>query len=298
MSICEAKPTHALSFDVEEHFQVSAFWSDSRRQQWDRLESRVEANTRKIAELLANQGTTATFFILGWVAERHPMLVKILAAEGHEIASHGYGHELITGQTPEQFREDVRKAKGILEGLISQPVMGYRAPSFSITRATQWALPILVQEGYTYDASVFPIVHDRYGIPGANPHCHQLQTEAGPIWEVPPSTYTIMGLRLPVAGGGYFRLIPYPLLRLLLKRIEGAGYPLVMYLHPWELDPTQPRMAGSQFSKFRHYNNLDKTEGRLIRLMNDFRFGPICEMIRPIADRCRLPAESLLVHGS
>ena len=297
MSMPAERPIHCLSFDVEEHFQVSAFWTDARRQQWDGLESRVENNTRKIAELLARQGIRATFFILGWVAERHPMLVKSLAAEGHEIASHGYGHELITEQTPQEFREDIRKAKSILENLISQPVSGYRAPSFSITRATQWALPILVQEGYTYDASVFPIVHDRYGIPGANPHCHQLQTEAGPIWEVPPSTYTMMGLRLPVAGGGYFRLIPYPLLRLLLKRIEGAGHPLVMYLHPWELDPAQPRMAGAQFSKFRHYNNLDKTEGRLIRLMSDFRFGPIYETIRPIANRCRLPADSLLAHG-
>lgn len=298
MSLPGERPIHCLSFDVEEHFQVSAFWSESRRQQWDQLDSRVEANTQKIAELLSNHGVKATFFILGWVAERHPMLVKMLAAEGHEIASHGYGHELITEQTPEQFQEDVRKAKGILEELISRPVLGYRAPSFSITRATYWALGILVQEGYTYDASVFPILHDRYGMPGANPHYHQLETEAGQIWEVPPSTFTMMGLRLPVAGGGYFRLFPYSLLRVVLKKIEREGCPLVMYLHPWELDPAQPRMEGSRLSKFRHYNNLDKTESRLISLIRDFRFGPICETIGPIANQCRSHSKLLVAHGS
>lgn len=303
MSVAGGKPMHCLSFDVEEHFQVSAFWSKARRQQWDQYESRVESNTRKVADLLAAHGTKATFFILGWVAERHPVLVKALAEDGHEIASHGYSHELVTEQTPEEFRKDVRKAKGILENLLGQPVHGYRAPSFSITRNTQWALPILVQEGYTYDASVFPIFHDRYGMPGANPNCHQLLTEAGPIWEVPPSTIKILGVRFPIAGGGYFRLIPYSFLRPLLRTIERSGHSLVMYLHPWELDPDQPRMQGSMLSQFRHYNNLDKTESRLVSLLKDFQFAPIREAIEPVGQLFRtqggnVGSSAALIHVS
>jgi len=270
---------HGLSFDVEEHFQVSAFWSENRRQQWDSLESRVENNTRRIADILAAHDMKATFFVLGWVAERHPELIRSLSREGHEIASHGYSHELVTTQTPESFRADIRKAKQILENAIGKPILGYRAPSFSITNETRWALEILVEEGYVYDSSVFPIVHDRYGMPGAEPHCHRLATKAGFLWEVPPSTIEVFGLRWPVAGGGYFRLIPYIILRRFLKRIERARQPLVMYLHPWELDPAQPRMEGSLLSRFRHYNNLHKTEPRLVSLLSEFRFGPIQRLI-------------------
>ncbi|SLM50232.1 putative Polysaccharide deacetylase [Nitrospira japonica] len=270
---------HGLSFDVEEHFQVSAFWSENRRQQWDSLESRVENNTRRIADILAAHDMKATFFVLGWVAERHPELIRSLSLEGHEIASHGYSHELVTTQTPESFRADIRKAKQILENAIGKPILGYRAPSFSITNETRWALEILVEEGYVYDSSVFPIVHDRYGMPGAEPHCHRLATKAGFLWEVPPSTIEVFGLRWPVAGGGYFRLIPYIILRRFLKRIERARQPLVMYLHPWELDPAQPRMEGSLLSRFRHYNNLHKTEPRLVSLLSEFRFGPIQRLI-------------------
>ena len=283
MSVAAERPIHCLSFDVEEHFQVSAFWSDERRQQWDQCESRVERNTRLLADLLATHGMKATFFVLGWIAERHPDLVKSLAAQGHEVASHGYGHQLIFNQTPNEFRDDVRRAKNILEDLISQPVAGYRAPSFSIVRSTEWALQVLVEEGYAYDASIFPIVHDRYGIPGASLDCQQLETSSGSIWEIPPSTVEIMGVKLPVAGGGYFRLIPYPILRLFLRKIEREGRPLVMYFHPWEFDPFQPRMQGSWVSKFRHYNNLHKTETRLVSLLNDFKFAPIREVIEPVS---------------
>jgi polysaccharide deacetylase family protein (PEP-CTERM system associated) len=285
MSADRMKPVHCLSFDVEEYFQVSAFWTEARRQQWDRLESRVETSTRKIADHLAAHGTRATFFILGWVAERHPGLVKALAMAGHEIASHGYGHELVTAQSPAEFREDVRKAKRILEDLVGQPVFGYRAPSFSITRKTLWALSILVQEGYLYDTSVFPIVHDRYGIPGAKPTSHQLDTDAGPIWEIPPSTFKLFRARLPIAGGGYFRLFPYPLLRRLLRRVEREGHPLVMYLHPWELDPDQPKMQGPLLSRARHYLNLRRTEPRFVSLLKDFQFAPLKEALAPIAQR-------------
>lgn len=270
---------HGLSFDIEEHFQVSAFESPMRRRHWDSFESRVERNTDIILKLLEEKGYKATFFILGWVAERNPRLVRKLVANGHEVASHGYGHELITAQTPAIFREDVRKAKQIIEDAAGVLVHGYRAPSFSITADTQWALPILVEEGYRYDSSVFPVLHDRYGMPGANPVCHQIATAAGALWELPPSTIGILGVRVPVAGGGYFRVFPYALLRILLKRIEMEGRPLVVYLHPWELDPTQPRMQGPLLSRVRHYLNLTKTEQRLRTLLSDFEFGPLREMV-------------------
>jgi len=286
MSVAGGKPMHCLSFDVEEHFQVSAFWSEARRQQWDTCESRVENNTRKLVELLTRHDTKATFFVLGWVAERYPNLVKMLVEQGHEIASHGYGHELITEQTPGVFRDDVRRAKGILEDICGKRVYGYRAPSFSITKDTKWAIPILAEEGYLYDSSIFPVLHDRYGMPDATPTIHLLRGEAGSIWEVPPSTANIFGTRLPVAGGGYFRLFPYPILRQLLKRIERAGHPLVIYLHPWELDPDQPKMQGSSLSMFRHYVNLHKTEDRLRSLLGDFCFTSIREALEPVGQAC------------
>jgi len=266
---------HSLSFDVEEHFQVSAFESPMRRRHWEQFESRVESNTEKLLSLLDQRGVHATFFVLGWVAERYPSLVRRIASAGHEVASHGYAHELITAQTQVAFREDIRKAKGILESILQQQVLGYRAPSFSITKDTMWAIQILIEEGYTYDSSIFPVVHDRYGVPSANPQLHQLSTPAGLLWEVPPSTVKCFGVRLPVAGGGYFRLYPYAVLRALLRKVEGEGCPLVMYMHPWEFDPDQPRMEGSIVSRVRHYLNLDKTEGRMRALLQDFSFAPI-----------------------
>lgn len=273
---------HALTVDVEDYFHVSAFDGVVRVEDWPRYESRVERNTEKILRLLGEAKATATFFVLGWVAERHPTIVKKVQTEGHEIAAHGYGHQVLTAMTPEQFRADVRRAKGTLEDLTGRSVLGYRAPSFTITRRTWWALPILVQEGFLYDSSVFPIRHDRYGVPSANPICHRVETIAGPLWEVPPSTLSIAGIRVPIAGGGYFRLIPYRLLRRLLRRAASEGNPLVLYFHPWELDPGQPRINAPLLSRFRHYVNLHKTEGRFIQLLRDFRFGPIRETIDPI----------------
>lgn len=303
--MADAIRRHCLSFDVEEHFQVSAFESPMRRRHWEQFESRVEVNTEKLLGLLAKRGVHATFFVLGWVAERNPSLVRRIASGGHEIASHGYAHELITGQTPVAFREDIRKAKGILENILSQPVLGYRAPSFSITKETMWATQILVEEGYLYDSSIFPVFHDRYGVPSANPEVHQLLTTSGLLWEVPPSTIKCLGVRVPVAGGGYFRLYPYAVLRTLLRRLEGEGSPLVMYMHPWEFDPDQPRMEGSLVSRMRHYLNLDKTEGRMQSLLKDFSFAPIRQvfpqieqvhgaqlMSRPAAETISLPASA------
>lgn len=278
MSVASLRPMHCLSFDVEEHFQVSAFWSEARRQQWDRYESRVEDNTRKLVELLAQHGTKATFFVLGWVAERHPDLVKLLVGQGHEIASHGYGHELVTTQSPEQFRHDVRKAKDILEHLTGSPVLGYRAPSFSITDQSQWALTILVEEGYSYDSSMYgrfqPSENAR-----ENNGLVQIDTVAGRIWEISPSTLNVCGFQIPVAGGGYFRLFPYATSKTFLQRLEKQGAKLVMYLHPWEIDPEQPRMDGPWISQIRHYLNLQKTQERLSRLLTDFRFGPMKEIV-------------------
>ena len=270
---------HGLSFDIEEHFQVAAFDCVARRRNWGSLESRVERNTQLIMDLLEVRGIHSTMFVLGWVAERHPGLIRRIVESGHELASHGYAHELITGQTPQMFREDIRRAKHILEDIGGRPILGYRAPTFSITRETEWALPILVEEGYQYDSSIMAVVHDTYGIPGAIPTIHKISTNAGPIWEVPPSTWKWAGLTIPVAGGGYFRLFPYPLLKRFLRRVESQGHPLVMYLHPWELDPYQPRMRGSTLSKFRHYLNLHKVPSRLQQLLKDFSFGPIHHLL-------------------
>ncbi len=277
--VSPATVKHYLSFDVEEHFHVSAFASPMRRRHWDCFESRVERNVQKILALLDEHEIRTTFFVLGWVAERHPRMIRDLVKQGHEVASHGYAHELVTAQTPALFREDVRKTKRILEDVTGTSVLGYRAPSFTITTETQWALPILVEEGYAYDSSIFPVFHDRYGVPGATPWCHELSTVSGPLWEIPPSSFGAFGLRVPVAGGGYFRLFPYPVLRIMLKRLEKDGYPLVMYFHPWELDPAQPRMQGTLTSQIRHYLNLEKTESRLKCLLQDFAFCPLREAV-------------------
>jgi len=271
-----------LSFDVEEHFQVAAFWSTARRREWDQLASRVEQNTRKVADLLSEHSTKATFFVLGWVAERHPGMVRELAQQGHEIASHGYGHELVHTQTPKQFREDVRRSRENLEDLIGRQVMGYRAPSFSITSQMEWAISVLIEEGYRYDSSIYNRFRGTRGVTMTGGGFYRLKTEAGTLWEVSPSTLNACGIKLPVAGGGYFRLFPYSASRMFLKSLEKQGAQLVMYLHPWELDPEQPCMEGPVLSKVRHYLNLGKTEQRLRWLLRDFVFAPINEVIQPI----------------
>jgi polysaccharide deacetylase family protein (PEP-CTERM system associated) len=288
----ETKVRHVLSFDVEEHFQVSAFWSSARRRQWDRFESRVEQNTLRLMELLAHFETKATFFILGWVAERHPELVKALVKQGHEIASHGYGHELVTNQTDSEFREDVRRSKRILEDLTGVKVFGYRAPSFSITDQTPWALGILVEEGYLYDSSIYARfqrlekVERERGV-------REIGTTAGNIFEVALPTASFCGIQFPIPAGGYFRLFPYSASRVFLRQLEKAGTPLVMYLHPWEIDPDQPRMEGPLVSRFRHYVNLKRTEQRLQRLLRDFAFAPVVEIVQPIRQMVKARSECM-----
>ncbi len=279
----ETSMRHVLSFDVEEHFQVSAFWSDARRRQWDRLESRVEQNTLRLAELLAHAETKATFFVLGWVAERYPGLVKALAKQGHEIASHGYGHELVTNLTDGEFRDDVRRSKHILEDLTGGMVFGYRAPSFSITDRTPTALAILAEEGYLYDSSLYARFQRSEKVERES-GVHEIATTAGNIFEVALPTANLWGIQLPIAGGGYFRFFPYSVSRMFLKHLEKAGTQLVMYLHPWEIDPYQPRMDGPLVSKFRHYFNLRRTEQRLECLLRDFSFAPVVEIVQPIRE--------------
>jgi len=281
---------NGFSVDVEDYFQVSAFERVVPREQWDAFECRVVANTERLLRLFDETGLRATFFVLGWVAEREPSLVRSIAAQHHEIACHGYWHRLVYQQSPAEFREDVRRAKDVLESLTGQRVLGFRAPSFSIIRSCVWALDILAEEGFVYDASIFPIRHDRYGIPGAPRHAHRVETRSSgtggegatplSLLEIPASTVRLGRMTLPVSGGGYFRLLPYAWTRWGIRRVnEREGQPVVFYLHPWEVDPEQPRLRGSRLSRFRHYRNLKKTEQRLRRLLEDFKFGPIADTI-------------------
>jgi len=271
---------NGMSVDVEDYFHVSAFESTVDRRKWDRLESRVCQNTDRLLALFERVDTRATFFVLGWIADRQPDLVRRIAAAGHEIASHGYGHRLVYDQTPEEFREDIRRARFAIEAAVGLPVTGYRAPSYSITTRSRWALDVLVEEGYLYDASIFPILHDRYGIPDAPRHFHSIRCRTGSIWEVPGSTVRVGGVNLPVGGGGYFRILPYRWTQWGISHLNVVERrPAVFYLHPWEVDPDQPRLPGSALSRFRHYCNLAATEGRLQRLCERFRFGPIHEVL-------------------
>lgn len=267
---------NAMSVDVEDYFQVSAFDQAVSRDQWDRFESRVSANTERVLATLARRSTRATFFVLGWVAERYPALVRQIADRGHEIASHGYDHRLVFDLTPEEFRADLRRAREAIESAAGVQVRGYRAPSFSITARSLWALDILIEEGYAYDASIFPIHHDRYGMPSAPRHIHTITRPAGTLWEVPGSTTRVSGMNVPIAGGGYFRLLPYGWTRLGIARVNRLErQPVVFYIHPWELDPEQPRLPASQLTRLRHYRNLSETVPRLERLLSEFRFDSI-----------------------
>jgi polysaccharide deacetylase family protein (PEP-CTERM system associated) len=271
-----ARIVNAMTVDVEDYFHVSAFEKTVDRSKWDSLETRVRANTDRLLELFQQHDVRATFFVLGWVAERYPDLVRDIAACGHELASHGYAHRLVYDQTPAAFREDVRKAKDLIESATGQPVRGYRAPSFSVTARSVWALDVLLEERYTYDASIFPIRHDRYGIPDAPRWPHVIERDRGRIFEVPGSTVRIGPTNLPIAGGGYFRILPYAWTRWGIDRVNSSErQPVIFYLHPWEVDPDQPRLPAGWLSRFRHYRNLDKAEPRLRALLADFSFGPL-----------------------
>lgn len=275
---------NALTIDVEDYFQVTAFEHHVARDCWDNYPLRVERNTFRILDILDEKNLTATFFVLGWVAERRPSLVREIARRGHEIACHGYGHELIYKIGPDRFRDDVRRARILLEEITGKKVSGFRAPSYSITAKSLWALDILVEEGFSYDSSIFPIVHDIYGIPGGERFPHEIETQAGKIKEFPISTLSL-GIgwwrsRLPIAGGGYLRLFPAQLVERAIKYINTCEkQPTVIYFHPWEIDPHQPRIKAGLKSRFRHYLNLERMEKKISYLLDTCKFSSIREIL-------------------
>ena len=287
---------NVMTVDVEDYFHASAFDRVVPRTSWFERESRVVRNTHRLLELFHDHGITGTFFVLGWVAERFPSLVREIGSCGHELASHGFHHQLIYTLTRDQFREDVRRAKATIEDAGGYQVRGYRAPSFSIVRSSLWALDVLIEEGHHYDASIFPIHHDRYGIPDAPRLPHVIERGAGSIVEIPASTMRLGPLNVPIAGGGYFRVLPYAFTRWGIARLNAAGQPAIFYIHPWEIDPDQPRLALSRTSAFRHYSNLDQTLQRMERLVREFAFNTVAATLdarAPIA----VPAKPRLVHA-
>ena len=256
-------------------------------EQWDALPHRVEANTHRLLDLLSQCGVHATFFVLGWVAERWPRLVVEIARRGHEVACHGFAHRLVYKLGPAGFRADVARGKRVLEDCLGAPISGFRAASWSIVASTPWALDILIEEGFTYDSSIFPIRHDIYGIPGFSRFPVTIRGKAGTITEIPPSTVRLLGRNWPVAGGGYFRLFPYWITHWSIGRINAHdGRPAMVYVHPWEFDSAQPRLPAGATSRFRQYTNLHKTEERLRRILGAYRFAPIREamQMRPPTD--------------
>jgi polysaccharide deacetylase family protein (PEP-CTERM system associated) len=269
----QAPVINAFTIDVEDYFQVSAFAPHIPRSEWDVRECRVERNVERILEMLRRRDVKATFFTLGWVAQRYPQLVRDIVAGGHELASHGWDHQRASDLSPQDFHEDVRRAKALLEDIGGVPVVGYRAPSFSIGRANPWAFAELQRAGYRYSSSVYPIVHDHYGMPEA-PRFAFDATGSGFI-EAPPTTLRLFSRNLPSSGGGYFRLLPYGVSRWMLRHVnEAECQSAIFYFHPWEIDPEQPRVAGvSRKARFRHYLNLQRMESRLERLLADFRWG-------------------------
>lgn len=273
---------NALTVDVEDYFHVEALSSVIAPDDWDRLPGRLEQSMERLLTLFADHGARGTFFVLGWVAERHPRLVRAISDAGHEVASHGWAHRRVDRQEPEEFRADCSKTKRLMEDLTGKPVTGYRAATFSINHRTPWAHEILKEAGYAYSSSINPIRHDLYGMPDAPRHPFRPAGDAGVV-ELPISTLVLAGTRVPCGGGGFFRLYPYAFSRWAIARINRReGKPCIFYLHPWEIDPAQPRQGGLAFkSRFRHYLNLDRTEGRLARLIEQFVWMRMDEVFRP-----------------
>lgn len=268
---------NAMSVDVEDWFQVQAFAGTIRREDWDVLARRVEDNTIRVLDAFAAAGTRATFFTLGWVAERHPALIRRIVAAGHELASHGHGHEPVDRIGEQAFRADIRRARAVLEDAGGTAVRGYRAPTFSIGPQTPWAHRVLAEEGHLYSSSVFPVRHDLYGAPDAPRSPHRPQADG--VVELPMTTVRLRGRNLPCSGGGWFRLMPYSLFRRGLQQVNAEeGRPGIFYFHPWEVDPGQPRVPAGHLSRFRHYTGLSRMAGRLDRLLRDFAWGPMDEV--------------------
>lgn len=284
---------HCFTVDVEDYFHVQAFAGVIDPATWDRFDSRVVPNTRRILELLKRQDVRGTFFVLGWVAERHPELVREIVAQGHELATHGYGHQLVYQQTPEAFRQDLRRSIDVLEDAGGVRVTAYRAPSFSITRRSLWAIDVLIEEGITVDSSIFPVHHDNYGVPDAPRFPYRIERPAGSLVEFPPTVVRRLGWNIPAAGGGYFRLYPFWLTRRLLSSVPREHRaPFMFYIHPWEVDPDQPRIAAAWRSRFRHYQNLATTLQKLRRLSESFSLGTLSEVLNDCRERGQLPEGS------
>ena len=277
-----ARITNAFTVDVEDYFQVSALAPHFPRTQWESVPCRVERNVDLILSLLDEAEARATFFTLGWIAERFPEMIRRIGDAGHEVASHGYGHERASSQTRASFLADIRLARMVLEDVAGRAVVGYRAPSFSIGKSNPWAHDCIAEAGYAYSSSVYPIKHDHYGMPDAPRFPYRL--DCGLV-EVPVSTVRLMGRNWPAGGGGFFRLLPYAVSRWQIERVNREdGRPAIFYFHPWEVDPEQPRvLEASARTRFRHYVNLERTEGRLRRLLRDFSWGRADEIFRDAA---------------
>ena len=273
-------PQFVLSVDVEDYFQVEAFARQVSRADWDKWPSRVVNNTQRTLDLCDQYGAKATFFVLGWVAQKFPALIADIQSRGHELACHSFWHRPVYSLTPDTFREDLRQARDAIQQAAGSAVSGYRAPTWSITAQSTWALDILVEEGFTYDSSIFPIRHDLYGIPGAERFPYRLKTQAGDLLEFPPATVKVLKAILPSAGGGYLRILPFPYTRWALRRMAREnGRAVVIYFHPWEIDPEQPRIQSQAKSRFRHYTNLGSMETRLRHLMQSYRFQSFRDLI-------------------
>ena len=280
MNAAKEQIYNTFSVDVEDYYMVSGFADVVRLDNWHTYESRVEKNTHRILDLMDEFRVTGTFFVLGWVAERCPALAREIQARGHEVASHGYSHRLVYDLTPEDFRADICLSKKILEDITGHSVIGFRAASYSIIQKSLWALDVLAEEGYRYDSSIFPIHHDRYGMPNAKRFPHVIESGSGKLVEFPPSTYSLMGLNVPVCGGGYLRLLPLTAITSAIKNINGKEKkPAVIYIHPWEIDVDQPRLQGRLRSNIRHYLNLKSTMPKITALMKEFKFKPFSSLL-------------------
>ena len=271
---------NALTVDLEDYFHVSAYSAKVRLEEWDSYPSRVAENTDRLLALLAEKNCLATFFVLGWVAEKKPEIVARVAAEGHEIACHSLLHRKIFDLTPQEFREDTHRAKAVIEDATGKSVIGYRAPSFSVTKESSWALDILAEQGFQYDSSVFPVRHPSYGIPDAPRTPYWINTPSGRILEFPMPTLAIGAMRSPIGGGAYLRFLPYTYTRWAIRHLnKQEEFPVCVYIHPWELDPEQPRMGGSLSARARHYFGLRGTETKLRKLLSDMEFCPLGTLV-------------------
>jgi len=281
ITVNEKGVTNALSFDVEEWFVNTNLEGQVQRSQWDNYESRIEKSTALILSLLEEKKVLATFFVLGWVAQRYPGLVKEIAKHGHEIATHGWSHKLIYNQNPGEFEDELKRSIELLEDLSGGKILGHRAACLSITAKSQWAIDILINNGIAYDSSIYPILHDRYGMVGA-PRLPYILRKNGQkeIWEFPMATFRFSKLNIPMAGGGYFRLYPYMLTSFLMRRLNESGGPVMVYLHPPEFDPGQPRLKIGLKNKFRAYVGLENNFSKLKRLLEDFKFAPVRDVLK------------------